>query len=162
MENCLPESPKAPTIRPGVHYRACFLAGAIGSRSSGTRRVTPTRMRSTCTKRSRRVIWEQEIAGSNPARPTNPLPSLSANTDRAPSTSTHPFASRFACAAGRRTRSASALDEGVRTEQAGADPDELASAWDGGKSPRTLETYRWPVYKLLLPAYEREGHRQLR
>src|SRR5215469_8736752 len=27
----------------------------------------------------------------------------------------------------------------------------------GGKSPRTLETYRWPVYKLLLPASEREG-----
>jgi len=69
----------------------------------------------------------------------------------------HSFASRFASAGGRRTRSASALDEGVRTEQAGADPDELASAWDRGKSPGTLETHRWPVYKLLLPAYEREG-----
>jgi len=31
------------------------------------------------------------------------------------------------------------------------------TARQAGKSPGTLETYRWPVYKLLLPAYEREG-----
>src|SRR5262245_7610459 len=35
--------------------------------------------------------------------------------------------------------------------------DWLASARAGGKSPRTLEAYRWPVYKLLLPACKREG-----
>ncbi|HKF75217.1 MAG TPA: tyrosine-type recombinase/integrase [Candidatus Dormibacteraeota bacterium] len=35
--------------------------------------------------------------------------------------------------------------------------DWLASARAGGRSPRTLEAYRWPVYKLLLPACEREG-----
>src|SRR5438874_1840097 len=35
--------------------------------------------------------------------------------------------------------------------------DWLASARAGGKSPRTLDAYRWPVYKLLLPACRREG-----
>jgi integrase len=35
--------------------------------------------------------------------------------------------------------------------------DWLASARAGGKSPRTLEAYRWPVYNLLLPACERDG-----
>src|SRR5882672_6917350 len=35
--------------------------------------------------------------------------------------------------------------------------DWLASARAGGKSPRTLEAYRWPVYKLLLPACEKDG-----
>src|SRR5262249_62416112 len=35
--------------------------------------------------------------------------------------------------------------------------DWLASARAGGKSPRTLEAYRWPVYNLLLPACEQEG-----
>src|SRR5262249_56805002 len=35
--------------------------------------------------------------------------------------------------------------------------DWLASARAGGKSPRTLEAYRWPVYNLLVPACEREG-----
>jgi len=35
--------------------------------------------------------------------------------------------------------------------------DWLASARAGGKSPRTLEAYWWPVYHLLLPACERAG-----
>src|SRR5439155_8309821 len=35
--------------------------------------------------------------------------------------------------------------------------DWLASARAGGKSPRTLESYRWPVYNVLLPACAREG-----
>jgi len=35
--------------------------------------------------------------------------------------------------------------------------DWLASARAGGKSPRTLEAYRWPVYNLLLPACEGEN-----
>jgi integrase/recombinase XerD len=44
-----------------------------------------------------------------------------------------------------------------QTELAGLARDWLASARAGGKSPRTLEAYRWPVYKLLIPACEREG-----
>ena len=57
--------------RPGSPYCACFGAGATGSRPSGARRMTPTGMCSSDAKKSRLVIWEQEIAGSNPARPTN-------------------------------------------------------------------------------------------
>ena len=35
--------------------------------------------------------------------------------------------------------------------------DWLASVRAGGRSPRTVEAYRWPVYRLLLPACAREG-----
>jgi len=35
--------------------------------------------------------------------------------------------------------------------------DWLASVRAGGKSPRTLDSYRWPVYNLLLPACQEAG-----
>jgi len=57
----------------------------------------------------------------------------------------------FASAGGRRATSASTRG------QTGRPRDWLASARAVGKSPRTLETYQWPVYKLLLPACGREG-----
>jgi integrase/recombinase XerD len=44
-----------------------------------------------------------------------------------------------------------------QTPLGGLARDWLASARAGGRSPRTLEAYRWPVYSLLLPACEREG-----
>lgn len=47
--------------------------------------------------------------------------------------------------------------EPPQTPLQGLARDWLASARAGGKSPRTLEAYRWPVYNLLLPACEREG-----
>ena len=47
--------------------------------------------------------------------------------------------------------------EPPQTPLLGLARDWLASARAGGKSPRTLEAYRWPVYNLLLPACERWG-----
>jgi site-specific recombinase XerD len=43
-------------------------------------------------------------------------------------------------------------DPSIATPLDGLARDWLASARAGGKSPRTLDSYRWPVYNLLLPA----------
>src|SRR5437879_11126699 len=51
----------------------------------------------------------------------------------------------------------SAVDLQPQTPLGALARDWLASARAGGKSPRTVESYRWPVDHLLLPACEREG-----
>jgi integrase/recombinase XerD len=53
-------------------------------------------------------------------------------------------------------RKLAVMDTEGLTPLEGLARDWLASARAGGKSPRTLEAYRWPVYNLLLPACKRE------
>jgi integrase len=51
----------------------------------------------------------------------------------------------------------SVVESAPDTPLRGLASDWLASARAGGKSPRTLEAYRWPLYKVLIPACEGAG-----